>query len=259
MGNDDVGTIDSESEDDVEQNKETTVQIEEKVQQSAKDTKPAIAGLPMDDASDAWMSDDVGTIDSDSEDQEEENKETAIKIEEKIQQRSMDTKPAIAGLPMDDASEAWMNDDVGTIDSESEDEDEKIREATVQTKEKIDQPSKVTKPSIAGLPMDDASDAWMNDDVGTIDSDDEDSVRSLDKEKKITVEKIEEFTEKLKVKAAHSGFAGLPVDDVSDTWMNDDFVAIEDDEDCIEEDPSGHPLKDAKRDSIPDYDENDKE
>merc|ERR1712106_1070893 len=113
MGNDDVGTIDSESEDDVEQNKETTVQIEEKVQQSAKDTKPAIAGLPMDDASEAWMN-DVGTIDSESEDDVEQNKETTVQIEEKVQQLAKDTKPAMAGLPMDDASDAWMNDDVGT-------------------------------------------------------------------------------------------------------------------------------------------------
>merc|ERR1712106_232487 len=104
--NDDVGTIDSESEDDVEKNTEMKVQIEEKVQQSAKDTKPAIAGLPMDDASEAWMNDDVGTIDSESEDDVEKNKETTVQIEEKVQQSAKDAKPAIAGLPMDDASEA---------------------------------------------------------------------------------------------------------------------------------------------------------
>merc|ERR1712106_422370 len=143
MGNDDVGTIDSESEDDVEQNKETTVQIEEKVQQSAKDTKPAIAGLPMDDASDAWMNDDVGTIDSESENDEEKVEETTVK--EEVKQTSEDSKPAIAGLPMDDASEAWMNDDVGTIDSDSEDQEEENKEAAIKIEEKIQQSAKDAK------------------------------------------------------------------------------------------------------------------
>merc|ERR1712123_241141 len=172
--NDDVGTIDSESEDEVEKNTETKVQIEEKVQQSAKHTKPAIAGLPMDDASDAWMNDDVGTIDSESEDDVEKLEETTVQIKEEVKQTSEDTKPAIAGLPMDDASEAWMNDDVGTIDSDSEDQEEENKETAIKIEEKIQQPPMDTKPAIAGLPMDDASEAWMNDDVGTIDSESED-------------------------------------------------------------------------------------
>eukprot|EP00092_Neocalanus_flemingeri_P009172 GFUD01009873.1.p1 GENE.GFUD01009873.1~~GFUD01009873.1.p1 ORF type:complete len:2234 (-),score=822.51 GFUD01009873.1:392-6148(-) len=314
--NDDVGTIDSDSEDEVEQIKETCVQIEEKIQikevavnieekiQPTPDTKPAFAGLPLDDASDAWMNDDdVGIIDSESDDEEENNKdevkeikEAAVKIDVKIQEIQIDTKSTIAGLPMDDASDAWMNDDVGTIDSDSEDEIEQIKETCVQTEEKIQEPLENTKPTSAGLPMDDASEAWMNDDFGTMDSDDEDSLQSIDKEKKIIVEKIEEFKEKLTIKSAHSDFAGLPVDDVSDTWMNDDFVAIEGDEDSIDEVPattensfmvtnctcysplcsllpsnncysptcnrltlSEHQLKDVKCDSISDYDENDKE
>merc|ERR1711892_1488246 len=90
---------------------------------------------------------------------------------------------------------------------------------------------KETKPAIAGLPMEDASDAWMNDDFGTIDSEEEDSIESLEKEKKIIVEKIEEFKEKFSSKPVNSGFAGLPCDDVSDAWMNDDFVTVEDTKD----------------------------
>merc|ERR1712106_1269343 len=167
----------SESEDDVEKNTQTKVQIEEKVQQSTKDAKPAIAGLPMDDASEAWMNDDVGTIDSESEDEVEKFNETTVDKEEKTKEKTKqaiifedkdkdkqtpkDAKPAIAGLPMDDASDAWMNDDVGTIDSESEDDVEKVEETTVQIKEEVKQSSEDTKPAIAGLPMDDASDAWM--------------------------------------------------------------------------------------------------
>merc|ERR1711881_785100 len=48
--------------------------------------KPQIAGLPMEDASDAWMNDDVGIIDSDSEDETEEpeeNKTASAPVEEK--------------------------------------------------------------------------------------------------------------------------------------------------------------------------------
>merc|ERR1712106_499629 len=165
--NDDVGTIDSESEDDDEKFKETVVQIKGKIDEPSKVTKPAIAGLPMDDASDAWMNDDVGTIDSESEDDVEKVEETIVQIKEEVKQTSEDANPAIAGLPMDDASEAWMNDDVGTIDSDSEDQEEENKEAAIKIEEKIQQPHMDTKPAIAGLPMDDASEAWMNDDVGT--------------------------------------------------------------------------------------------
>merc|ERR1712241_821260 len=82
---------------------------------------------------------------------------------------------------MEDASDAWMNDDVGTIDSDSDDEsgdadsdNKKNQPEESQTENKAEttvQTSKEIKPQIAGLPMEDASDAWMNDDVGTIDSD----------------------------------------------------------------------------------------
>merc|ERR1712106_318271 len=110
--------------------------------------------MGMDDASDAWMNDDVGTIDSESEADVEKFEETTVQIKEEVKQTSEDTNPAIAGLPMDDASEAWMNDDVGTIDSDSEDDVEKDEESTVKIEEKVQQLAKETKPAIAGLPMD---------------------------------------------------------------------------------------------------------
>merc|ERR1711892_213582 len=192
-----------------------------------------------DDASEAWMIDDVGTMDSDSEDEQKstlENPQETIAItEEKIKDTPKETKPLIAGLPMDDSSDAWMIDDVGTMESDSEEE---VEVTTIHAKdnieahtEKINDAPRETKAAITGLPMEDASDAWMNDDFGTIDSEEEDSIESLEKEKKIIVEKIEEFKEKFSSKPVNSGFAGLPCDDVSDAWMNDDFVTVEDTKD----------------------------
>merc|ERR1712098_867752 len=101
---------------------------------------------------------------------------------------SKEIKPQIAGLPMEDASEAWMNDEVGTIDSDSDDESGDVDSDNKKNQPEESQPenkaeiaiqsskekSKEMKPQIAGLPMEDASDAWMNDDVGTIDSDSDD-------------------------------------------------------------------------------------
>merc|ERR1712106_1004676 len=96
---------------------------------TTKETKPAIAGLPMDDASEAWMIDDVGTMDSDSEEESEQKKEVSLAPVEEKRETPKETKPLIAGLPMDDSSDAWMIDDVGTMDSDSEDEIENIKES----------------------------------------------------------------------------------------------------------------------------------
>merc|ERR1712106_449913 len=134
---------------------------------STKETKPAIAGLPMDDASEAWMIDDVGTMDSDSEEESEQKKEVSLVPVEKKLETPKEIKPLIAGLPMDDASEAWMIDDVGNMDSASEEESEQKKEVSLAPVEEKQETPKETKPLIAGLPMDDASEAWMNDDVGT--------------------------------------------------------------------------------------------
>merc|ERR1712142_93961 len=86
---------------------------------------------------------------------------------------SKEMKPQIAGLPMEDASDAWMNDDVGTMDSDSDNENgdveldnKKSKPEESQTKNKAEiaiqsskDISKEMKPQIAGLPMEDASDA----------------------------------------------------------------------------------------------------
>merc|ERR1712046_313154 len=73
------------------------------------------------DLSEALMIDDVGTIKSESEEDDElspENKNSTYKedISENKQKIQEDTTS--------DLSEAWMIDDVGTINSESEEENE---------------------------------------------------------------------------------------------------------------------------------------
>merc|ERR1712042_406234 len=123
--------------------------------------------------------------------QTEKEAERTIEASKEI---SKEIKLQIAGLPMEDASDAWMNDDVGTIESDSDNESgdvdsdntknkpeecqtEKKAQTTIQSSKEI---SKEIKPQIAGLPMEDASDAWMNDDVGTIDSDSDDESGDVD-------------------------------------------------------------------------------
>merc|ERR1712130_1067802 len=94
------------------------VQTSQKVEKKEKDKTSLIASLPMEGTSDAWMNDDVGTIDSDSDDERtNSNGETSPP-----ELAHEEIKPQITGLPMEDASDAWMNDDVGTIDSDSDDE-----------------------------------------------------------------------------------------------------------------------------------------
>merc|ERR1719312_557603 len=213
--NDDVGTIDSDSDTDKDGSLDTKEEL--------KETKPSISSLPMDDASEAWMNDDVGTIDSDSDTDEDGSLDTKEKL--------IETKPSISGLPMDDASEAWMNDDVGIMDSDSDEEiepkskDKKVEDRNLEIKENKEE----IKPALTGLPMNEASDAWMDDDVGTIDSDsDNESVDSKEKTSsdKIKVEKIQPNL-KEKTTEVKSHIAGLPMDDASDAWMNDDVGTID--------------------------------
>merc|ERR1712142_83483 len=133
---------------------------------------------------DSDSDDENGDVDNDNKNNQPEGNRTVMEVDRTIldsKDTTKEIKTQIAGLPMEDASDAWMNDDVGTIDSDSDDEtgdvdldnkknqpeDSQIEnkaETTIQTSKEI---SKEIKPQIAGLPMEDASDAWMNDDVGT--------------------------------------------------------------------------------------------
>merc|ERR1711892_1462414 len=105
--------------------------------------KSAFAGLPIDDSADAWMDDDVGPIMDDEEESEEEKPSSVptpapIPKEEAALQQP---KSAFAGLPIDDAVDAWMNDDVGPImDSDEEEEDEEPKEKEKPVSPKINVP-----------------------------------------------------------------------------------------------------------------------
>merc|ERR1712013_797812 len=161
------------------------------IKEKNEDIKPVLKGLPMNEASDAWMDDDVGTIESDSDNESVDSKEKTssqkIKVEKNqptLKEKTTEVKSQIAGLLMDDASDAWMNDDVGIMDSDSDEEiepkskDKKVEDRDLEIKEKKEE----IKPALTGLPMNEASDAWMDDDVGTIDSDsDNESVDSKEK------------------------------------------------------------------------------
>merc|ERR1711872_1044306 len=91
-----------------------------------------------------------------------------------------ESKSLNASLPMEDTSDAWMNDDAGTIDSDSDDERTNSTEKTSPSELALEE----IKPQITGLPMEDTTDVWMNDDVGTIDSDSDDEIRDVESDNK---------------------------------------------------------------------------
>merc|ERR1712176_1384522 len=111
------------------------------------------------------MGDDVGDgggfDDSEEENQDiVEPKDKIIETTEKIV-----AEKSSLGLPMNEASDAWM-DDVGEGGG-FDDSDEENQEI-VEPKEKIPETTEkivTEKKSSLGLPMNEASDAWM-DDVG---------------------------------------------------------------------------------------------
>merc|ERR1711971_914347 len=103
-------------------------------------------------------------------------------------------KKSSLGLPMNEASDAWM-DDVGEgggfDDSEEENQEiEEPKEKITETTEKII----AEKISSLGLPMNEASDAWMDDvgDGGGFDDSEEENQEIVDPKEKIT-----ETTEKI--------------------------------------------------------------
>jgi hypothetical protein len=185
-----------------------------------------------------------------------------------------------AGLPLDGTCGSWMDDSGFTIeDSDNEEEQitapEKVSElpnkdkfiseeghTTMETPlelanaEKFQEKSKSTtlvpteKPlqsGYAGLPLDDTSGSWMDDNVLTIqESDTEEehieNVAELQKSKNLNSEAIVREANEIKVgenfieisvsnpneKLLQSGFAGLPLDDASGSWMDDSRLTIED-------------------------------
>merc|ERR1712107_961885 len=175
MDDDDLGgaMIDEDEDEDAVPEKAATLPTE-KVESKEGDKK-VVFSLPMDDDSDDWMlDDDVGAM-IDEEDEEESldksaNAESAKEANKKVEvQEPSNPEKKLFGLPLDDASDDWMlDDDVGTMMDEDDEEVEKAPPPKVET-------AVIEKKSFS-LPLDDASDDWMlDDDVGSIIEEEEDS------------------------------------------------------------------------------------
>merc|ERR1719458_619806 len=128
-------------------------------------------------------------------------------------------------LPMDDDSDDWMlDDDVGTMIEDEEDESEK----TKVSPEIVEKVVEVGAKKVAfSLPMDDNSDDWMlDDDVGAMidDEDEEDDSSSNTAREEISgkEEKSGKEEEKRIPDMAEKKSFALPLDDTSDDWMLDD-------------------------------------
>ena len=182
MDDDFFGTMDEEDEE--EENKEdikpsTKVPLNTETVPEKVETKPTGIALPMNEAAEDWMDADcVGTMDED--DKEEEEKKEGVQIHNKESAKiekgpeKVEAKPTGIALPMTEAAEDWMDDDfVGTMDDDDEEEENKVEVKTTETapEKKVD-----IKPAGIALPMNEAADDWMNDEVvGTMDDDDEET------------------------------------------------------------------------------------
>merc|ERR1739838_216321 len=137
--------------------------------------------------------------------------------------KAPESKPVFAGLPIGDTAEDWMNDGMETNNSEDEDEkpssdNDDPQENSMEYNVTLSEESKASLPEtkcvFAGLPMDNAADNWMDDDFGTIDSEEDEEVNSFEIEKKRIANKIEEFEEKL----------SKPI---NDDWIKNEILDIQ--------------------------------
>ena len=194
MIDDDVGEmIEEDEEDENEKAKEKSAESKEVKKEESKEegAKKVAFSLPMDDNSDDWMcDDDVGAMIED----EEEGKTIKTAKEDSSGKEQEKGNPELAekkclALPLDDASDDWMlDDDVGTMIEEEEEETENAQKEKVPSSKSPKVETEVTETDLkeekeipssgAGsaveneaaqkksfsLPLDDASDDWMLDD-----------------------------------------------------------------------------------------------
>merc|ERR1711915_680661 len=224
---DDEGTMHSESDED---NESLQADKKDKKISSSKFVKPQelLDKESMNDLSEAWLVDDVGTIDSDSEGENENivflnnvnvtektNKDKAQTTKDlseawmiddmgkKDSESKKENEAQPAGKKervnterVNDLSEAWMIDDVGAMNSESEDENEGSVETNVcsSNTDAIKNENEIPQAKTTDLP-----EAWMIDDVGTIESESEEENISSPEDKKSTYKKdISENKRKIK-------------------------------------------------------------
>merc|ERR1712198_550880 len=170
--------------------------------------------------SEAWMIDDVGKMDSDSEDENDSSRLTGnsqnIDSEQKVKDNKATDPPTDSKIyssryvkpqeelekeSINNLSEAWMIDDVGTIDSESEEENEPSHKSNVFLDNK-NVAEKTGKDKIQKT--NDLSEAWMIDDLGKMDSESEEENETLH-----TASEKETVNKEI-------------VNDLSEAWMIDD-------------------------------------
>merc|ERR1712012_787782 len=166
MNDDDLGGAMIEEDEDEDAVPKKAASLQTEMVESKEGDKKAVFSLPMDDDSDDWMlDDDVGAMIDEDDEEESPNKiantESAKEANKKVEaQEPSNPEKKPFGLPLDDASDDWMlDDDVGTMMDEDDEEVEKAPPAKVETAG--------TEKKSFSLPLDDASDDWMiDDDVG---------------------------------------------------------------------------------------------
>merc|ERR1711976_586791 len=203
MGSEEEKEDKTDNENDAIENASCTVHEEEIVLEAETIItveKNSSIGLPMTEASDAWLDYLEGGIGFDDSDEEKDVPDDNLSKDKTS--LATEVKSTI-GLPMTDASEAWMDDlgdgfdfedsdnengeqklnniskDAAQIDSkiekddfvetaqESDDSFIKVEESTTIQKQENTSASKSF-----GLPMSDTTDEWMTEDYGTINLED---------------------------------------------------------------------------------------
>merc|ERR1711936_1517617 len=139
-------------------------------------------------------------------------------------------KSGFAGLPLDESADTWMDDDVGSIQSEEditeeemESEDRKCKMVDNMTSLNIDVPQKQT----------DLVNVLQTFLTENDDKSEEAKVESVPKVLKDV--KTNKGNKQVSFEEPKSAFAGLPLDEVADAWMQDDVGLISSEEDSSEE------------------------
>merc|ERR1712083_855581 len=146
----------------------------EKEAKEAAEVKPSGIDLPITEMTDDWMDDDVTAGFIESEDEEDQ---IEIVKDEKQTTKDEKAKMPVGGfsLPISEMTEDWMDDDIAIIsDDEESVEDEKaaVQERIVEMEKKLSN-SDEPKPKGFSLPTSEVTDAWMDDDIAAIESEEE--------------------------------------------------------------------------------------
>jgi len=242
---------------DAEQSKSTDIPDKAVSGEVKEEVKPpsGYKALPMEDATDAWMLDDDVQMSLDDDDEEEVSKivKSAEKVTDEKTSSKEEVKPASGykSLPMNDASDAWMDDDDGgfvmideddaEVDTVKKDEEKDALKTDETSTEKKAEMKEEPKPATGykALPMNDASDAWMDDeDAGfTMDDDDEEENTMKEDEDRNKIETSSDNKTELKEEPKPAtGYKALPMNDASDAWMDaeDAGFTMDDDEEEVE-------------------------